>query len=61
MFFGNSLHLWMWDYKSIKYELELAGFKDIRRATFGDSADRMFDTVEEKSRWENALGIECRK
>ncbi|HOI82825.1 MAG TPA: methyltransferase domain-containing protein [Campylobacterales bacterium] len=34
MFFGNSLHLWMWDYKSIKYELELAGFKDNKTSYF---------------------------
>lgn len=58
---GNSQHLWMWDYKSIQQELENTGFVDVRRAYFGDSYDPMFETVEEKGRWENSLGIECRK
>ena len=58
---GNSKHLWMWDYKSVAFELEKMGFVDIRRAIFGDSNDRMFDDVEEKTRWNNALGIECKK
>jgi SAM-dependent methyltransferase len=30
-FFCNSLHLWMWDYKSIYPELESAGFIEIRK------------------------------
>jgi predicted SAM-dependent methyltransferase len=58
---GNSQHLWMWDYKSIKVELENAGFVDIRNASFGDSVDPMFQTVEERGRWENCLGVECQK
>jgi ubiquinone/menaquinone biosynthesis C-methylase UbiE len=29
---GNSHHLWMWDYKGIRAELEAAGFENIRRA-----------------------------
>lgn len=59
--FGNSQHLWMWDYKSIRCELENAGFKNIRIAEYGDAADRMFDEVENKERWENCLGVECEK
>jgi len=58
---GNNLHLWMWDYKSIKLELEHAGFIEVRRATIGDSYDSYFGTVEELGRWENCLGVECRK
>lgn len=58
---GNSQHLWMWDYKSIKPELEDAGFVEVRRATIGDSSDPIFGTVEELGRWENCLGVECRK
>lgn len=57
--FGNSQHLWMWDYKSIKSELEVAGFVGIKRATYGDSADPYFNKVEHECRWNNCLGIEC--
>ncbi|WP_396932397.1 class I SAM-dependent methyltransferase [Mycolicibacterium sp.] len=58
---GNSQHLWMWDYASIQPELEAAGFIGVRRASFGDSSDQMFQKVEERDRWENCLGVECRK
>lgn len=58
---GNSQHLWMWDYKSLKQELEKAGFSNIRRAQYGDAADSKFLEVENKDRWENCLGIECFK
>lgn len=59
--FGNSSHLWMWDFKSLRSELSAAGFSDIRRAVFGDGEDPLFAEVEEAARWENCLGIECRK
>jgi predicted SAM-dependent methyltransferase len=58
---GNSLHLWMWDYRSIQAELENAGFGNVRRASFGDSIDPMFRKTEEKERWVNCLGVECQK
>ncbi|MGZ8160719.1 MAG: class I SAM-dependent methyltransferase, partial [Methylobacter sp.] len=58
---GNSKHLWMWDYKAISQELLNAGFIEVRRASFGDSLDAMFLSVEEKSRWDNCLGVECKK
>jgi SAM-dependent methyltransferase len=58
---GNSSHLWMWDYKGIVPELEAAGFREVRRAQFGDWADARFQDVEEPSRWENCLGVECRR
>ena len=59
--FGRSQHLWMWDYKSFEPELAAAGFTGIRRATFGDSGDRAFAEVESQGRWDNCLGVECRK
>jgi len=58
---GNSEHLWMWDFKALEAELQQVGFKDVRRAVMGDSGDEMFDLVEERERWRDALGINCRK
>lgn len=58
---GNSNHLWMWDYKGLAAELQRAGFSNIRRATYGDSPDPAFRSVESFERWENCLGIECSK
>jgi len=59
--FGNSQHLWMWDYKSIKQELVKAGFCDVRRAYYDDSSDPKFEEVECKDRWDDCLGVECSK
>jgi predicted SAM-dependent methyltransferase len=62
LWLGNSQHLWMWDYKSIQFELQKVGFKDIRRANFGDSSyNNIFQDVESLERWENCLGVECKK
>lgn len=59
--FGNSHHLWMWDFQSMSKELVQAGFMNIRRAAFGDSLP-CFTDVEELDRWEpGGLGIECFK
>ena len=58
---SNSKHLWMWDYKSIKIELENVDFKNVRRAYIGDSEDKKFNEVELPDRWQNCLGIECTK
>ncbi|SRR5579884_3204916 len=58
---GNSQHLWMWDYRSLKVELARVGFHHIRRASFGDSPEPRFAEVEERSRWDHCLGMECRK
>ncbi|BEI32949.1 class I SAM-dependent methyltransferase [Polynucleobacter sp. HIN5] len=60
-YFGNSNHLWMWDYPSLAEELKKVGFSYVRRAFFNDSVHNIFDSVEEFSRWDNALGIECIK
>jgi hypothetical protein len=56
---GNSQHLWMWDFASLRRELETAGFKDIRPAQLGDSGDPMFLAVEDESRWVDAVGVQC--
>jgi ubiquinone/menaquinone biosynthesis C-methylase UbiE len=58
---GNSHHLWMWDYKALASELSQIGFRDIRRAQFGDSSDSMFIKAEDENRWTDSLGIECRR
>ena len=58
---GNSRHLWMWDYKSLEDELKKAGFSGIRRASFGDADEAMFGPAEQLDRWTNCLGIECKK
>jgi len=58
---GNSRHRWMWDFASMKSALEDAGFREIRRAQFGDSEDHRFNQVEQKDRWDNSLGVECIK
>jgi SAM-dependent methyltransferase len=60
-FWGNSHHRWMWDYPSLAHELAQTGFVNIRRATYNDAADPMFQDVEEASRFENCLAIECQK
>lgn len=60
-FFGNSHHLWMWDSKSLSEELKNVGFIQLRLAKFNDSEDEMFKHVEDITRLENAVVIECRK
>jgi len=59
--YGNSKHLWMWDYKSMEYELQKAGFKNIRPCRFGDSTDNNFSFVEEEGRFNVAAAFECQK
>jgi len=51
----------MWDFQSLARELEAAGFVGVRGAQFGDSPIRQFQDVEDKTRWDNCLGIECNK
>jgi predicted SAM-dependent methyltransferase len=58
---GNSLHLWMWDYKALAKELGDVGFVEVRRAEFLDSGEEMFARVESENRWTNCLGIQCRR
>lgn len=61
MVFGRSAHLWMWDEKSMTRELTDAGFTAIRRAQMGDNPDPQFTAVEDAGRWDNCLGMECRR
>jgi hypothetical protein len=61
LIFGRSAHLWMWDYKNMARELEAVGFTAIRRAQFHDNSDPRFQEVEDYGRWENCLGVECKK
>jgi hypothetical protein len=56
---GNSHHLWMWDFRSISSELSEVGFRDIRRAEFGDNP--LFHDIEDKERWLNCLGVQATK
>ncbi|CAN5782583.1 hypothetical protein BH10CHL1_BH10CHL1_38090 [soil metagenome] len=56
---GNSHHRWMWDYKSITKVLAEVGFVQIRRAQLGDSKLEIFENIEEPSRWQGCLGLEC--
>jgi predicted SAM-dependent methyltransferase len=58
---GNSAHLWMWDERSMARELQEHGFREIRRAQFGDSADPKFNEVEDKERFDGCLAMECRR
>jgi predicted SAM-dependent methyltransferase len=58
---GHEHHLWMWDEASLSGELREAGFTDVRRARLGDSRDAQFREIENPSRWEGCLGLECRK
>jgi len=58
---GNSRHQWMWDEKSMTERLQQAGFTRIRRCAFGDAADRHFDAVEDVTRFEGCLAMECSK
>ncbi len=59
---GNSRHLWMWDYKSMRVELENVGFRDMKPIQFGDSPNRAFAEVENEERfmW-NPVAFECTK
>ncbi len=57
--YGNSAHLWMWDYKAMSAALSNAGFIGVRRAEHRDSGDELFDEVEAAGRWFNCLGVQC--
>jgi len=59
--YGNSKHLWMWDNKTLVYELKRAGFINIRTAGFNDSNDPIFKLVEEEGRFYKAAAFECNK
>ena len=58
---GNSAHLWMWDEKAMAEKLRQHGFKDIRKAAFGDAEDGKFNEVENAGRFSGCLAMQCRK
>lgn len=60
-FFGNSHHLWMWDHRSLAYELKKTGFTDVRRCKFNDCVDEAFKKVEDEGRFSHAAAIEAKK
>jgi hypothetical protein len=51
----------MWDEKAVTEQLVKHGSTGIRRAAFGDAADRNFDAVEDPGRFHGCLAMECRK
>ena len=58
---GNSAHLWMWDERSLGEKLHGHGFREIRRAAFGDAEDKKFNEVEDAGRFAGCLAMQCRK
>lgn len=58
---GNSKHQWMWDEKAMIQELKNAGFRQVRRAKYGDSADQKFSEAEREGRFVNSLALEAIK
>jgi SAM-dependent methyltransferase len=60
-FFGNSRHLWLWDFESTTVELENAGFKNLRSCKFNDSEIPEFKFVENAERFNGAIAIEMTK
>jgi predicted SAM-dependent methyltransferase len=63
--FGNSGHLWMYDYKSMQNYLAQAGFKNIKKCKIGDSGIDIFSEVEELHRFIDGdfveVAIQCTK
>ena len=61
LMFSNVSHQWMWDAPSLTALLTRHGFVDIRQATFGDSIDPRFLSVEREARFFEAVALEARK
>jgi len=61
IFIGRSKHKWMWDEYSLKYRLLEAGFSKVRICNYGDSKDYLFNKVENKIRYGDAVAFECIK
>ena len=58
-FFTTARHMWMWDALSLERALADHGFHKIRRCSFGDCKDPMFNLVEDLGRFEHAVAIEA--
>lgn len=52
---SGSSHLWMWDFVSMKAELEAAGFSQVRRCVCGDADDPAFAEVENPNRFVGSI------
>ena len=50
--FGNSRHLWMFDFESMQNRLLACGFVDVRRCNFGDAKVPSFTQVEDANRFQ---------
>jgi hypothetical protein len=57
---NTSKHLWMWDATCLSAALQTHGFQRVRRCSFGDCEDAMFESVENCVRFENAVAVEAR-
>lgn len=60
-YFDRSSHLWMWNFKWLKAQLEEVWFLNVLESKIWWSKDRMFDLVEEKWRFLDWFCIECVK
>ena len=58
---GNHHHLWLWDEASTSEALKNNDFKEIRPCKFGDAERADFRSVEEASRFDGAIAIQCTK
>ena len=58
---GNHHHLWLWDAASTSEALKNANFNEIRLCEFGDAQREAFESVEEASRFNGAIAIQCTK
>jgi hypothetical protein len=63
--FGNSAHLWMYDFSALKMLLEDTGFVGVRRCELGDCDDPKFALVEDPDRFfdggERELAIQAER
>jgi|694.fasta_scaffold52823_2 predicted SAM-dependent methyltransferase len=63
--FGNSLHKWMYDERSMKRYLLEAGFKNIKSCSFNDSNIEVFSEVEDLHRFIDGdfkeVALQCTK
>jgi len=59
--FGNSKHLWMWDFDSLQVELESIGFGEVKKCSFNETSDKTFLSVEQSYSFDNGVCVECKK
>ena len=59
--FGNTNHLWLWDYESTEKMLKEVGFESVRKCAFNDSSVQDFKEVESEDRFVGSLAIEAIK